>query len=595
MPSLSLRYNALSSHPERGTVLLKMSSLPCSVQALLGCAGALVVGVVVMGDYGMGIDLRAQRWIAFQNLYFLLAPEVNLLPSGEDRYYGMAFEILLLLAEFALGSEHTGDIAFIRHLLTHLLFLAAALCCSLLTYRLFNNRLLAFIALLLFLLHPRLYAYSFFNSKDAPFISMFMICLYLTHKSFTKDTLGAFLILGVGVGVLVNLRIMGIVLFPAILTMRALDMLPASRRDYRGRGLHVAATGCVFIAASASMYYAVSPFLWTDPLASFTSLWETLSNHPANPMQMFQGNLIGSRNKPPHYIPTWIAITTPPATLLLMAIGAVVTCAHSLARPLQALQNTDLRFGILLIACLAMPIAAVLRKNPVVYDGWRHLYFLYVPMCLLAVTGLHWINATTHKLPGLWKTGGYFLTGMGMVATVVDMVLIHPHQTSYFNFLVDRHTPEYLRSQYEFDHKPNGCREGLVHLLQRYPHTTIKVRGRMHVDKDWHTLPKRDRERIILVSENENADFHLFCGSYLREESAYLQNESDAVFTRKVYNNTIVVVKSASCGSGEAIHRMRDNRLFPPGRGNWGGAGWPPPIRNGKPPLDRRNQPHAKA
>ena len=189
-----------------------------------------------MDDYGANWDTGTQRWLAFQNLWFMLSPETHPLPEGHNRFYGVAFQIPLLLAEWALSSDHSRDIILSRHLVSHLFFLAAALFCSLLTYRLFNNRLLAFIALLLFLLHPRLYALSFTDSKDLPFLSMFMICLYLTHKAFAKDTLGAFLILGVGVGVLVNLRIMGIMLFPAILAMRALDMLPRQGAKIGGGG-----------------------------------------------------------------------------------------------------------------------------------------------------------------------------------------------------------------------------------------------------------------------------------------------------------------------------------------------------------------------
>ena len=233
-----------------------------------------------------------------------------------------------------------------------------------------------------------------------------------------------------------------------------------------------------------------------------------------------------------------------------MAAGAVVTCAQGLARPLRALQNTDLRFGILLVALLTMPIAAIVLVNATVIDGWRQLSFLYAPMCLLAVTGLHWI-AHTHKLPGSWKAGGYFLAALGIVATAVQMVLIHPHQPSYFNILVDRQTPEHLRSQYEFDQRLYGCREGLTHLLQRYPNPlTIKVIGGYAIDLGLYTFPKDDRERIIQVKED--ADFRILCGSMLREASANTQNEI-TVFTRKLYNNTLVEVKSSSCRSGEPI------------------------------------------
>ena len=132
-PPLGLSHNASSSHPERGTVLLKSSSLPCSVQALLGCAVALVVGVAVMNNYGVDIDAHYQRSLTFQKLYFMLAPETHSPPEGSDRFYGVAFEIPMLLVEYAVGPDHrdTRPYGFIspgqilsRHLLTHLFFLA---------------------------------------------------------------------------------------------------------------------------------------------------------------------------------------------------------------------------------------------------------------------------------------------------------------------------------------------------------------------------------------------------------------------------------------------------------------------------------------
>ena len=233
-----------------------------------------------------------------------------------------------------------------------------------------------------------------------------------------------------------------------------------------------------------------------------------------------------------------------------------MTCAHGFSRPLRALQNTDLRFGILLLALLTMPIAVVVLLDSTLHDGWRKMYFLYAPMLLLAVTGLHWIIAAKHKLSGPWKAaGGYFLVGLGMVTTALEMVLIHPHQGSYFNFLVDRQTPEYLRSQYEFDQQNDGCREGLAHLLQRYPNAlTIKVLVEHATVKGLQTFPKEDRERVVIVKED--ADFRIICGKLFRDASANPSSEI-TVFTRKVYNNTIVAVQSSSCRSGgEPIPRM---------------------------------------
>ena len=134
-------------------------------------------------------------------------------------------------------------------------------------YRLFGSRLIALFAMLVFLLHPRMYAHSFFNTKDLPFLSMFMIALYLTHRAFRRDTVWAFALCGAGVGLLVNIRIMGVTLIPAVLGMLALDAIYAVKRE--GGGVkRVFANSSAFLAALAATVYISWPALWSDPGAS---------------------------------------------------------------------------------------------------------------------------------------------------------------------------------------------------------------------------------------------------------------------------------------------------------------------------------------
>ena len=94
-------------------------------------------------------------------------------------------------------------------------------------------RWIARFALLIFLLHPRIYAHSFGNSKDLPFLAMFIIALYLLERAFRRDTIGGFVLLGIAVGLLTNLRIMGIMLFAAALGMRGLDLFYAGSWSQR--------------------------------------------------------------------------------------------------------------------------------------------------------------------------------------------------------------------------------------------------------------------------------------------------------------------------------------------------------------------------
>lgn len=503
------------------------SALPA--QALLVCAAFLMAGIAAVDDYGASWDGETQRWvIANANIEFMRG-NADALPKDHNRFYGIAFELPLMLLERAAGLTDTRDIYLTRHLLSHVFFLLGGFCCSLLVYRLYDSRRLALIALLLFLLHPRMYAASFFNSKDLPFLGMFMIALCLTHRAFRKDTVGAFLLCGVGVGILVNLRIMGIMAFPAILAMRGLDLALCTERTRR----HILATMGAFAVAAPCTLYAISPYLWADPFEFFTAV-RTLAHHPTNPREMFQGSLVRASGLPPHFLPTWIAISTPPMELLFGATGAVAVCVLCVLRPRQALGNTDLRFALLLLACLALPVLAAVVLRSHLYDSWRHMFFLHAPLCLLAVFGLHWAgNLARH--PAAVQA----LMGIGLAVTAGEMVRIHPHQNAYFNFLVDRTTPEQLRTEYEMDPRMDACREGLVVLLERYPGRTLHVRDTYPVRKGWFTLPETDRSRLVLVPRQE-ADFRIACGKQLH--SLKTASAGEAVHTRKLYGNTILVV-----------------------------------------------------
>ena len=201
--------------------------------AIVALALFAVVGVSVLDDYGVAIDEGTQRSTGIASLDYILGDE-DALPNGVNRFYGVAFEIPLIAVERLLRLEDSRSIHLSRRLLTHAFFLAGGFFAWMLTYRLFGSRLVALFAMLIFLLHPRLYAHSFFNTKDLPFLNMFIIALYLIHRAFRRDTVWAFALCGVGVGILANIRIMGVMLIPAALGMLALDVFYTMKRGGGG-------------------------------------------------------------------------------------------------------------------------------------------------------------------------------------------------------------------------------------------------------------------------------------------------------------------------------------------------------------------------
>ena len=465
--------------------------------------GALfaLVAAFTLEDYGAWVDDPSQRALGKAALDYLGGDGERAFDQVVDypsRYYGAAAEAPLALVERLLRLDEPRDIHLSRRALTHLFFLAGSVFCYLLVLRVSGSRALALIATALFLLHPRIYAHSFFNSKDIPFLAMFMIALYLTHRAFRRDTLGAFLLCGVGVGLLVNLRIMGLLLFAAVLVLRGLDLAFAGSAEARGRAL---LTGGAFALGAILTYHASLPALWTDPLERFPELLSTLGAHPRATFNLFRGEWLYSADGPPFdYVPVWVGITTPPAVLLLALAGAVALAWRAARRPYDALRNGPQRFGLLLIALpVVMAIAVVVMENNVYYD-WRHLYFLYAPLLLLAAHGIQGIATATG---GRWsRAGAYALGGAAIAITVVSMVRIHPYEPDYFTVLTDRTTPERLRARYDMNSWGQSLRKPLVDIIDDHPSGRLALSFSSHFARhQLRVLARDDRERLSVTRD----------------------------------------------------------------------------------------------
>ena len=499
---------------------------------LLICALFALAGLLQAGDYGIGPDELPQRRIATANLNYILGQGAafDALPHPHA-YYGAAFELPLLLAERVLGREDYSDIHRLRLFLTHLFFIVGGYFCYRLAYRLSGSRPIALLILLLFLLHPRLYGHSFVNTKDLPFLALFVLVLYLLERTFRKDMAGAFLLLGVAVGLLTNLRIMGLALFPAILALRGLDLGMAAGGPERQGILRRAG---LFFLAGVLAFYAVTPYAWTNPVGYLAASLEVAVNHPQVWPQLFQGEIRPSDAMPPHYGITWFGITTPPLIMLLGLVGMAVAAAGCIARPRAVFGNTRRRFLLLLLAALLLPPLAAALLGPNQYSGWRHLYFVYAPLCLLAAVGMRWLAAVFAR----WRLGRavvYGLTAAGLGLLLLQIAQLYPLQYVYFNFLVDRTTPEYLRTQYEMDYWRLAYREGLEQLLARHPGETLVVRmGARHRN----ILPAAERQRLLLATGGRRADYEL---TY-HLDPAQPDLDFNSLYGRR-YRNAVIAVR----------------------------------------------------
>ena len=577
---------------------------------LLVCILFLLVGLATAGDYGINYDERPQRRIARANLDYILGHSDRIATDlYQDRVYSVAFELPLLLAERLLGLEDYSQIHRLRLTLTHLFFILGAYWGYRLAYRLFGSRPLALLALLFLLLHPRIYGHSFVNFKDLPFLSMFLMALYLLERAFRKDTIGAFLALGLAVGLLTNLRIMGLMLVAAPLAMRGLDGFYAGNWPERKR---ILLTAGLFALTAGLTLYAVTPYAWANPVDYLTTSLSQTVNHPAVLPQLFQGELLLSNELPPHYTATWFGITTPPLILLLGCVGMAAVGIRGIRRPGAVFRNTRMRLLGLLLACFLLPPLAATLLGSNQSEGWRHLFFIYAPFCLLAAAGVGGLAAALYRQGGRRAAGVYGLAGVGLALVLLQMAQIHPLPPVYFNFLAERTTPERLRTQYDLDYMQLAHREGLEYLRQRHPQETLTVRvGQRH----WGILPAAARERLLPATGGRSADYELIYPlDAVQPDLAF-----NTAYRRRLYNNTLIALRPldavrmtpAAIAAYREIYRQAiagepiiradykvyraDNRLTfvrencpPDGRDEWFGVKPFPAAAKSLPPYSRQ-------
>ena len=490
---------------------------------LIALAIFAVVGIAVLDDYGVSANERWQRDIGYASFNYLLGDRDALLPNDDhNRFYGVGVELPLIAIERALGLDDTRPIYLSRHLFTHALFLIGGFFAWLLAYRMFGSRLVALLVMLIFLLHPRIYAHSFFNTKDLPFLCAFMAALYLIHRAFRRDSVWAFALCGAGVAALVSVRVIGVMLFAAVVGALALDAFHAIRRGAGAR--RALANAAAFCLAAALALYAAFPFLWGNPL-KLIAAFPTLARHPDRLATLFRGEWVQWPNIPWSFVPAWMLVTTPPIALALAALGIAAVAYHCAARWRGMFANTAARFGLMALACLTLPVIAAIALNSNLYDDWRQMYFLWAPVCVLSAFGLRLL--TMIPMPRV-RLGALALTAVGIALIAVQTVSLHPHQNDYFNPLANKTS---LSERWEMNYWHAATRDALEALLEtRPPDERIIVLSRIWVTLNLLIMPQDERARF--AGAVSFPDYSVIIGD----------GGESAVWKREVYGVPIVSI-----------------------------------------------------
>ena len=513
------------------------------VAAFLGAV--LVAGILVFKDYGVAWDEPVQREYGTE-VYQYVVHHDQALFMDRHRYYGPVVELALYGLEKGLRLTDTRSIYMMRHLVSFLVLWLGVFCFYLLAERVFRSWKIGLVGSAMLVLSPRIFAHSFYNTKDVPFLAVFVAAGYTMLRYLDAKTLRAAVLHGVVSAVLIDTRIIGVMVPVLTFACWAYDLLPekgrpalggaASRASGAGSRWWTPATKravasfAAYVGVLVGLTVILWPTLWRDPFWNFIRVFESMSSFPWEATVLYLGKYVWSTKLPWHYTLVWMGISTPLGYIIFFGVG-LVACGFRRTR------NT-----IVILGWFFLPLIYYTTSGVVLYDEWRHSFFIYPAFLLIALGGLDWLwrlarggskpgaRGTRRGIPSRIAAAGLVLVvALSLASTFAFMIRHHPYENVFFNSLVGG--VKGASGRFEMDYWGLSYRKGLEYLAATDPSPAIPIfaatpPGRYNID----ILRPADRKRLIPVTDHHQARYYVT--NFRWEENKF--SPTSEVFSVKV-------------------------------------------------------------
>ena len=508
----------------------------------------LIVGLAAIEDYGASADEHIQiesghviwRYICLK--FNREVPEALKdtpdLHGFKNSYYGQAAAFPTVILEAIKGfSLDSSTILRIRHYWNFFTYFVGLTCFGLMIAHMTEDFRWAALWLLLQILLPRIFGDIFYNDRDIMLISWMMLFLsafylFMQHPGWFTVLLSAFTF-----GMAVNTRIFGLVL----LIFPALFFIFSRKRKYI----------LLFFPLALGIWFLLSPIAWEDPLHTLPAAFRHFSTqqryldtgNEAN--ALFFGKYINETQLPWYYIPLYIIVTTPTATLLFALVGIYFVLRYLPLRAGSTSPESLIGIGMLTIL-IAAPLVGIIF-HLTFYNGWRHYYFLFLPITFLSFEGIRLLFRSGNKI---LRGTTVLILGISFFLSASWMIQAHPYQIIYLSPIFRK---QWI-GKFDRDYWLLSTTENMNFLLENVPEVTINVIDKQSfIEYSIIGFPPQDRERFhTMFHSAQPIPFEYLIFNY----SGMLGNEAYFDYYIPIYTITRDGIKIA-----EVFQRSHNNEL----------------------------------
>ena len=365
--------------------------------------------------------------------------------------YGIGFQLISQPIQFLLKdviakdkniSEFGGHL-LAKHFVVFLFFFISGIFFYLILKKIVENENFSKTGTIIYLLYPYLFGQSLFSPKDIPFMSIWVVCTFLSLKLFerlidTKNISNLNTILFAFVtSYLLSIRIAGLLIFLQYfatfiiyLSLTNTNIFYFIKKFYSNL--------LIFLFGVVIFTIIFYPELWINPVG-IVEIINTMSYHFNNVGTNTYGKIMYSTNLPSTYMLIWFSVKLP----IIIIIGLLLVPFTE--KKIFNATKKSIYFGSILASTILIPMVLIFRKVHL-YDELRQVMFLFP---LIFIIGLVSLYTFSKKF--------FYLTGILTITLfLVENIKINPYQYVWFN-LPSRYID--LTNKFELEYQGLSGRE----------------------------------------------------------------------------------------------------------------------------------------
>lgn len=406
------------------------------------------------------------------------------------------------------------------------------------------SRPISCMGMLLIYLCPRFFAEGHYNNKDMVLLTLVLCTLWLGVRFLKNPSFVRGALFSLAGAMATNTKIVGAFAW-GVMGLCAIVLVTASKRWNRRMGLVAAAT----IALYVLFYALLTPALWGDPIGYIGYLLKNASGFSRwTGVVVFRGMVFDHAVNPlpRYYLPWMMAVTLPLYVLPLFAAGQL-SALRRVARQKAAFLRDPASLALAAASlCWFIPLLFAMLTRPLVYNGWRHFYFVYAGVVVLAAHGIKTCMDIGRRFGGEYGMHRLFALGLCLffVWTAGDIYRNHPYEYGYYNRL-GHNTAE---TDMEMDYWDVSTKNAMEKLLtvQRDENLPLVLGARddmswFGVTHAYEVLTPENREKLT-IAEDRDAPYLLVNTTYARIYGVAPPEGYHELFTLRSYDLALCTV-----------------------------------------------------